>query len=336
MATASDKTVATAPPPKGPAEGWAQRGGALSLAQRFLTLREGSIIVVTLIAFIYFSLTSDRFLTANSLKALLPYFAPFAIMAAGEVFVMINAEIDLSVGAVYLFTPFMFYKVERQRRPAPHPGDDRRAVGVVSRRPLQRPGGRLRRHRFVHDHSGNVVHVGRTHADHLARHPGDHPRHLGRQGGDVRAGLRRRDLLRVVLGDRDHDRAPIGVVAVAVGDLHRLGGRQPARRRRGRRSDPAGAHRQLRHVRAARGLRRHPRGRPVLVDNARPVGVQRDPVSGHCRRGDRRHAAAGRVGDGGRGLHRRHLPRGPAGRTGSSSRASAQTTSTELTSASRS
>jgi len=44
MATASDKTVATAPPPKGPAEGWAQRGGALSLAQRFLTLREGSII----------------------------------------------------------------------------------------------------------------------------------------------------------------------------------------------------------------------------------------------------------------------------------------------------
>ena len=58
MATASDNTVATAPPPKGPAEGWAQRGGALSLAQKFLTLREGSIIVVTLIAFLYFSLTS--------------------------------------------------------------------------------------------------------------------------------------------------------------------------------------------------------------------------------------------------------------------------------------
>jgi simple sugar transport system permease protein len=111
MATASDKTVATAPPPKGPAEGWAQRGGALSLAQRFLTLREGSIIVVTLIAFLYFALTTDRFLTANSLKSLLPYFAPFAILAAGEVFVMINGEIDLSIGAVYLFTPFVFYKL---------------------------------------------------------------------------------------------------------------------------------------------------------------------------------------------------------------------------------
>ena len=55
MATASDKTVATAPPPKGPASGWARRGGALSLGQRFLTLREGSIIVITLVAFVYFA-----------------------------------------------------------------------------------------------------------------------------------------------------------------------------------------------------------------------------------------------------------------------------------------
>lgn len=110
MATASDKTVATVPPPKGPASGWAQRGGALSLAQRFLTLPEGSIIVVTIITFVYFATSSNRFLTTASLQALLPFFAPFAIMAAGEVFVMINGEIDLSVGAAYLFTPFMFYK----------------------------------------------------------------------------------------------------------------------------------------------------------------------------------------------------------------------------------
>ena len=110
MATASDKTV-TAPPPKGPESGWARRGGALSLGQRFLTLREGSIIVVTLIAFIYFATTSSHFLTTSSINALLPYFAPFAILAAGEVFVMINGEIDLSIGAVYLFTPFIFYKL---------------------------------------------------------------------------------------------------------------------------------------------------------------------------------------------------------------------------------
>jgi simple sugar transport system permease protein len=45
---------------------------------------------------------------------LLPYFAPFAILAAGEVFVMINGEIDLSIGAVYLFTPFIFYKLNAE------------------------------------------------------------------------------------------------------------------------------------------------------------------------------------------------------------------------------
>ncbi len=107
MAVASDST----PPPQGPAGSWARGGGALSLGQRFLTLREGSIVVVTLIAIVYFATTSSRFTTGSSFKSLLPFFAPFAIMAAGEVFVMISGEIDLSVGAVYLFTPFVFYKL---------------------------------------------------------------------------------------------------------------------------------------------------------------------------------------------------------------------------------
>ena len=110
MAVESDSEAQPSVAPQGPAKSWAQRGGALSLAQKFLTLREGSIIVVTLITFIYFAATSDRFLTSAGLKALLPYFAPYAIMAAGEVFVMIMGEIDLSIGAVYLFTPFIYYK----------------------------------------------------------------------------------------------------------------------------------------------------------------------------------------------------------------------------------
>jgi simple sugar transport system permease protein len=114
MAVASDSTSASAPPPQGPARSWANRGGALSIGQRFLTLREGSIILVTLVTFIYFATSTDRFLTSDGLKALLPYFAPFAIMAAGQVFVMINGEIDLSIGAVYLFTPFIFYKLSAE------------------------------------------------------------------------------------------------------------------------------------------------------------------------------------------------------------------------------
>ncbi|HTY96953.1 MAG TPA: ABC transporter permease [Solirubrobacteraceae bacterium] len=91
----------------------ARRGSvARQILERALTLREGSIIVVTLVAAIYFSVNTSTFLTGANFKTLLPYFAPFAIIAAGEVFVMILGEIDLSIGAMYLFTPFVFYKFD--------------------------------------------------------------------------------------------------------------------------------------------------------------------------------------------------------------------------------
>jgi simple sugar transport system permease protein len=85
-------------------------GGGLGWAKRFLTLREGSVIVITLLVAVYFSVNTDKFATADNFKTLLPYFAPIAILAAGEVYLMINGEIDLSIGAVYLFAPFMFHE----------------------------------------------------------------------------------------------------------------------------------------------------------------------------------------------------------------------------------
>ncbi|HMD52366.1 MAG TPA: ABC transporter permease [Solirubrobacteraceae bacterium] len=81
------------------------------LLERALALREGSIIVVTLLVAIYFSVNTSSFLTSSNFKTLLPYFAPFAIMGAGVVFVMILGEIDLSIGATYLFAPFLFSKL---------------------------------------------------------------------------------------------------------------------------------------------------------------------------------------------------------------------------------
>jgi len=87
------------------------------LGRRFLTLREGSIIVVTIVAAVYFSVNVSQFATGGNFKTLLPYFAPLAILAAGEVFVMINGEIDLSIGAVYLLTPFVFYKFSQAGLP---------------------------------------------------------------------------------------------------------------------------------------------------------------------------------------------------------------------------
>ncbi len=105
-------TPQTGGPPQGPAPSRALGGRGLSGVKRFLTLREGSIVVVTLITFAYFATSTSRFLTSSGLKTLLPFFAPFAIIAAGQVFVMICGEIDLSIGAMYLFSPFIFYKID--------------------------------------------------------------------------------------------------------------------------------------------------------------------------------------------------------------------------------
>jgi len=105
-----DDAPATAPPEPPSSEPRAHRPGARELALRFLTLREGSIIVVTLLTIIYFSVQNDRFFTHANFITLLPYFAPFAILAVGEVMLMVAGEIDLSIGSVSIFAPFMFYE----------------------------------------------------------------------------------------------------------------------------------------------------------------------------------------------------------------------------------
>jgi simple sugar transport system permease protein len=111
MAVTSDSGAQPDAPPQGPATGRARGGQSLSLAKRFLTLREGSIIVVTVITLVYFMSTTSNFTSVANFKTLLPYFAPYAILAGGEVFVMILGEIDLSIGAMYLFSPFLFYEI---------------------------------------------------------------------------------------------------------------------------------------------------------------------------------------------------------------------------------
>jgi simple sugar transport system permease protein len=111
MAATSEAEQPQAASPKGPASGRALGGAVYKAIRGFLTLREGSIIVVTLVTFIYFAATTPNFAKGDTFKSLLPYFAPVAIIAAGEVFVMILGEIDLSVGAVYLFIPFIWDKL---------------------------------------------------------------------------------------------------------------------------------------------------------------------------------------------------------------------------------
>ena len=112
MATTSGTTAPAGAPAGDQAQLRPASGGATRrFLTRALTLREGSIIVVTVITAIYFSINAANFATFDTFKNLLPYFAPFAILAAGEVFVMINGEIDLSIGGVLLLSPFIFEKL---------------------------------------------------------------------------------------------------------------------------------------------------------------------------------------------------------------------------------
>src|SRR4051795_4172489 len=103
-------STAPASPEQPRTEQAARRMSARMMLVRFLTLREGSIVVVTILATAYFAVKTDRFFTTANFETLLPYFAPFAILAVGEVMLMVAAEIDLSIGSVYLFAPFMFYE----------------------------------------------------------------------------------------------------------------------------------------------------------------------------------------------------------------------------------
>lgn len=113
MSSVAGESASGEPATKGPAPARRTRSQSSQLVrvrERVLGLREGSIIVVAIITAIYFSLNTSTFLTGSNFKTLLPYFAPLAILGAGEVFVMVLGEIDLSIGAMYLFAPFLFYK----------------------------------------------------------------------------------------------------------------------------------------------------------------------------------------------------------------------------------
>jgi simple sugar transport system permease protein len=113
--TAGGGPSSGSPGPDGRRSAESRRGGSpggREVLSRLLALREGSIIVVTILVAIYFSANTSTFLTGANFKTLLPYFAPLAILGAGEVFVMILGEIDLSIGAMYLFAPIVFYKID--------------------------------------------------------------------------------------------------------------------------------------------------------------------------------------------------------------------------------
>jgi simple sugar transport system permease protein len=110
--TAESPAKGPSPPAPGGASARLALPGWREIGSRLIALREGSIIVVTVVVAIYFSVNTSTFFTGANFETLLPYFAPLAILAAGEVFVMILGEIDLSIAGMYMFAPIVFYRFD--------------------------------------------------------------------------------------------------------------------------------------------------------------------------------------------------------------------------------
>lgn len=71
---------------------------------------EASILVVALLLIAWFeSANPDFLLTSASLENLSQFVAPAAIIASGEIMLMIGGEIDLSAGMVFALAPFVMY-----------------------------------------------------------------------------------------------------------------------------------------------------------------------------------------------------------------------------------
>jgi simple sugar transport system permease protein len=95
------------PPPSGPGWGLVQRAGTV-----FIRQREATVFVVAVLLVIYFgfiSSASSNFFTKLDIINITQIMAPIAIIAIGEVFLLICGEIDLSPGFVYLFAPFLMH-----------------------------------------------------------------------------------------------------------------------------------------------------------------------------------------------------------------------------------
>ena len=74
-----------------------------------LRWREASILLACVLLAAYFQSTNPSFLSVSNIQNLIDFTATTAIIAAGEVMVLVCGELDLSVGMVYALVPFIMH-----------------------------------------------------------------------------------------------------------------------------------------------------------------------------------------------------------------------------------
>jgi simple sugar transport system permease protein len=90
--------------------GAARRPRALGrAADAFLRRREATILVVAVALLVYFQSARSAFLSHDNLVNISQGTAPYAILAVGEVLLLVSGEIDLSAGMVFTLAPFLMH-----------------------------------------------------------------------------------------------------------------------------------------------------------------------------------------------------------------------------------
>lgn len=75
------------------------------LGNRLLRIRELSVLVVVIVLIIYFGVANSAFFTASNVQNIADFFAAAAMIAVGEVFLLVCGEIDLSAGMTFALIP---------------------------------------------------------------------------------------------------------------------------------------------------------------------------------------------------------------------------------------
>lgn len=87
------------------------RNGAGSILGRGVTFvlkqREASVLIIAVVLFIYFAVTTTNFVSHGSFVNIAQYMAPYVIIGIGLVLLMVCLEIDLSVGFVWMLSPYV-------------------------------------------------------------------------------------------------------------------------------------------------------------------------------------------------------------------------------------
>src|SRR5437879_2024528 len=87
----------------------ARPGPVVKLARAFLQIRWASILLVAIALSAYFGISNDNFVSRANLLTIAQFLSATAIIAAGEVMLIICGEIDLSVGQVFALAPFVMF-----------------------------------------------------------------------------------------------------------------------------------------------------------------------------------------------------------------------------------